>query len=176
MNLAEHMGEISLIPRNPDDEEAASTAEFASDDLLSDGGKSSRKQEQGGEKVEAKKPTPVSSLLAAIQEHVLPPKPPFQMEIVEAQDVREMLFDAVTGKPIRDPADPVKPGKSGSPSAPHSAAAPAANVAPTAPAAPSTDSDGPAAAANSDGQEQSFPIDLGETEEELKAVSHSLAQ
>ena len=180
MNLAEHMGEISLIPRNPDDEEAANTAEFASDDLLSDGGKSSRKQEQVGEKVEEKKPSPVSSLLAAIQEHVPPPKPPFQMEIVEAQDVREMLFDAVTGKPIRDPADPAKAGKSGGITVPHNAAAPAANVAPTAPAAqpaaPSTDSDGPAAATNSDGQEENFPIDLGQTKDDLNAVSHSLAQ
>ena len=49
MNLAEHMGEISLIPRNPDDEEAANTAEFPSDDLLSDGGKSSRKQSRAAE-------------------------------------------------------------------------------------------------------------------------------
>ena len=29
------------------------------------------------------------------------PKPPFRMEIVEAQGVREVLFDAETGRPIR---------------------------------------------------------------------------
>ena len=47
LTLAEHIGEISLIPRNPDDEEAANTAEFTVDDLLSDGGKSSRKRRAG---------------------------------------------------------------------------------------------------------------------------------
>jgi pilus assembly protein CpaB len=177
MNLAEHMGEISLIPRNPDDEEAANTAEFASDDLLSDGGKSSRKQEQGGEKVEEKKTSPVSSLLAAIQEHVPPPKPPFHMEIVEAQDVREMLFDAVTGKPIRDPSAPAKSGKPGGTTAPSAATTPAANVAPTAPAAAPTDSDGPATADGSSGsREENFPIDLEQTKQDLNAVSGTLAK
>jgi pilus assembly protein CpaB len=188
MNLAEHMGEISLIPRNPDDEEAANTAEFSSDDLLSDGGKSSRKQEQGGDKTETqaeKKPSPVSSLLAAIQEHVPPPKPPFRMEIVEAQDVREVLFDAATGRPIRDPAAPAKPGQPGSISVPASTAMPAANVAPSAaapaaagpPATAPSDSDGPAASDTSSGsQEENFPIDLNQTKEELNTVSHTLAQ
>jgi pilus assembly protein CpaB len=181
MNLAEHMGEISLIPRNPDDEEAANTAEFSSDDLLSDGGKSSRKQEQGGEKSEEKKPSPVSSLLTAIQEHVPPPKPPFHMEIVEAQDVREMLFDAVSGRPIRDQAAPGKPGKPASMTLPSGAALPAANVAPTAAASPPagtpTDSDGPAASdAASDQGQENFPIDLDQTKQDLNAVSGNLAQ
>jgi pilus assembly protein CpaB len=180
MNLAEHMGEISLIPRNPDDEEAANTAEYASDDLLSDGGKSSRKQEQVSEKPEEKKPSPVSSLLAAIQEHVPPPKPPFHMEIVEAQDVREVLFDAETGRPIRDQAAPGKPGKPGS-AAPLSSGAslPAANVAPAAtpPAGAQPGSDGiPSADAGSSQDQENFPIDLNQTKEDLSTVSHSLAQ
>jgi len=32
---------------------------------------------------------------------VPPVRPPFRMEIVEAQDVREVLFDGETGRPIR---------------------------------------------------------------------------
>jgi pilus assembly protein CpaB len=185
MNLAEHMGEISLIPRNPDDEEAANTAEFSSDDLLSDGGKSSRKDEQGAAKEEEKKPapSPVSSLLAAIQEHVPPPKPPFRMEIVEAQDVREMLFDATSGKPLRDESGkPVKPGAPSTPAGamPTGAMPPAANVPPAAAALPpqaSHDSDGsaPSDAASAQG-EQNFPIDLNQTKDDMNAVSHSLAQ
>jgi pilus assembly protein CpaB len=185
MNLAEHMGEISLIPRNPDDEEAANTAEFSSDDLLSDGGKSSRKDEQGAAKPEEKQqaaPSPISSLLAAIQEHVPPPKPPFRMEIVEAQDVREMLFDAASGRPIRDESAPGKPGKPGA-SSPPIGAMPAANVPPAAAAIPlppqasrSTDSDGPAPADAAGQGEQNFPIDLNQTKDDMNAVSHTLAQ
>jgi pilus assembly protein CpaB len=181
MNLAEHMGEISLIPRNPDDEEAANTAEFSSDDLLSDGGKSSRKEEQGTVKTDEKKPSPVSSLLAAIQEHVPPPKPPFRMEIVEAQDVREMLFDATSGRPIRDESTSGKSGKSGAPSMP-AAAMPAANVPPAAAVTPlppqaGSDSDGPAPSDATPGQgEQNFPIDLNQTKDDMNAVSHTLAQ
>jgi pilus assembly protein CpaB len=179
MNLAEHMGEISLIPRNPDDEEAANTAEFSSDDLLSDGGKSSRKQEQVAEKPAEKTVSPVSSLLAAIQEHVPPPKPPFRMEIVEAQDVREMMFDATSGRPIRDESTNKPGGKPASITVPASAATPAANVAPTAPAAAtqSAPSDGAAPSdANPGAQEENFPIDLNQTKADLNTVNHSLAQ
>ncbi|HEY4232544.1 MAG TPA: Flp pilus assembly protein CpaB [Lacipirellulaceae bacterium] len=181
MNLAEHMGEISLIPRNPDDEEAANTAEFSSDDLLSDGGKSSREQEQGREKATEKKPSPVSSLLAAIQEHVPPPKPPFRMEIVEAQDVREILFDAISGRPIRDETANSKSGKKPASVAPAATAAPAANVAPTAPTAPPADpspaSDGIAPADAGAGQpEENFPIDLNQTKDDMNAISNSLAK
>ena len=35
----------------------------------------------------------------------VPPTPPFIMEIVEAQNVREVQFDAETGKPIRHLVD-----------------------------------------------------------------------
>ena len=47
LSLAEQIGELSLIPRNPDDEEAAEWAEYTIDDLLADGDKNSREKEQG---------------------------------------------------------------------------------------------------------------------------------
>jgi pilus assembly protein CpaB len=176
MTLAEHLGEISLIPRNPDDEESASTMEFSSDDLLSDGGKSSRKDEQVLEKPQEQKPSPISNLLAAIKEHVPPPKPPFRMEIVEAQDVREMLFDASSGKPIRGQENSSKFGSKPSAAAAPAgvtpqATAPAAMVPPQATGA--SDSDGPAPSASG---EQPFPIDLNQTKDDMNAVSHTLAQ
>ena len=34
LTLAENLGEVSLIPRNPDDEESADAAEYSTDDLL----------------------------------------------------------------------------------------------------------------------------------------------
>lgn len=100
LTLAEHLGEISLIPRNPDDEESSATAEVSADELFGDAEKSSRQKEQG---IDDSKPAPSdsSALLSAVQ--AVPPKPPFLMEIVEAQDVRVMEFDAETGKPVREP-------------------------------------------------------------------------
>lgn len=42
ITLGERLGELSLIPRHPDDEEMATTEEITVSDLLSDGGKNSR--------------------------------------------------------------------------------------------------------------------------------------
>jgi pilus assembly protein CpaB len=100
LTLAENLGMVSLIPRNPNDEASADMQEYSTDDLLSDGGKNSREKEQARES--APKPEPKGNLLSAIQQYVPPPKPPFIMEIVEAQDVREVKFDPTTGKPLRD--------------------------------------------------------------------------
>ena len=47
LTLAENLGQVSLTPRNPDDEESGDMVEYSTDDLLSDGGKSSREKEQG---------------------------------------------------------------------------------------------------------------------------------
>lgn len=100
LTLAENLGLVSLIPRNPDDEESADAPEYSTDDLLADGGKSSREKEQGRNE---DTPKPQNhGLLSAIQQIVPPPKPPFIMEIVEAQDVRNVKFDPDTGKPLAD--------------------------------------------------------------------------
>jgi pilus assembly protein CpaB len=99
--LAEQVGEISLIPRNPDDEASAEWNEYTIDDLLADGGeKGSRESEQGLDKDGE---PDGAGLLSAIRTNVPPAVPPFRMEIVEAQDVRELLFDGETGKPLRQP-------------------------------------------------------------------------
>jgi pilus assembly protein CpaB len=104
LSLAEQIGEISLIPRNPDDEAATDFQEYTVDDLLSGGEKNSRAKEQGTHKVEpASDPTPTDSLLTAIEN--APKKDPFRMEVVEAQDVHEVLFDAETGRPVRPVAE-----------------------------------------------------------------------
>jgi pilus assembly protein CpaB len=100
MSLAEKVGDISLIPRNPDDEEIASWSEVKIEDLLGDGEKGSREKEQGVDEIVEKEPKPETDTLATALA-ALPPKPPFRMEIVEAQSVREVHFDADTGKPIR---------------------------------------------------------------------------
>jgi pilus assembly protein CpaB len=103
LTLAEQIGELSLIPRNPDDEESGSWADVTIEDLLANGEKNSREQEQGqsAEDEKSDEATDNGGLLSAIAATVPPVKPPFRMEIVEAQDVREVLFDSETGKPIR---------------------------------------------------------------------------
>jgi pilus assembly protein CpaB len=119
LSLAEQIGEVSLIPRNPDDEATAEWGEFTIQDLLDGGEKSSREKEQGRElaEAEAEAPSDTASLLSAVKATIPPLVPPFRMEIVEAQDVREMLFDAETGKPIRDAATSSSDGPTVKPSA-----------------------------------------------------------
>jgi len=105
LSLAEKIGEISLIPRNPDDEAPADWTEYTVEDLLAEGETNSRAKEQGRESATAEEShlaVDTGSLLGAIRSTIPPPLPPFRMEIVEAQAVREMYFDSKTGKPIRD--------------------------------------------------------------------------
>ena len=102
LSLAEQIGELSLIPRNPDDDAVASWAETKIEDLLGDGESGSREKEQGIDEVaEKEEPAEQGNLLDAVAAAAPPAVPPFRMEIVEAQTVREMLFDGETGKPIR---------------------------------------------------------------------------
>ena len=108
LSLAEQVGEISLTPRNPDDDEIATWAEIKIEDLLSSSGDSnSRKKEQGDDTPEEEPEQPGSNggLIGAIRASLPPSKPHFRMEVVEAQDVREVLFDADTGRPIRESAE-----------------------------------------------------------------------
>ena len=148
LTLAENLGQVSLIPRNPNDEESADLAEYSTDDLLSDGGKNTREKEQARE-TQDQQPKDNGGLLSAIQQYMPPPKPPFVMEIVEAQDVREMKFDADTGKPIRDAE--TSPGARSSNSGSDSPAAP--TMAPP----PAGDGD---AAANPDDLLKDFPVNF----------------
>src|SRR5712671_2966260 len=82
LSLAAQIGEISLIPRNPDDEEAAATPETTVDDLLTSGEMNSRAKEQGTPKVSADDHNPINGLLNSVRAAAAT-KPPFRMEIVE---------------------------------------------------------------------------------------------
>ncbi len=107
LSLAEQIGEISLIPRNPDDEESAVASEYTVDDLLADGEANSRAKEQGATEHTAGDHSS-NGLLNAVQT-VASQKAPFRMEVVEAQAVREVLFDSDTGQPIRSSAQSTTP-------------------------------------------------------------------
>jgi len=103
LSLAEQIGEISLIPRNPDDETITATPEFTLEDIWAEGDASNRKKEQGADDVDQEAERRAADSLVDAGRSMAPPvKPPFRMEIVEAQDIREVIFDADTGKPIRN--------------------------------------------------------------------------
>ena len=116
LNLAEQVGEISLIPRNPDDESIAGVEEITMDDLWGDYGKSSREEEQNrDDEPEDEEQTGgglMRALAAAIPEP--PANPPWVMEVVLQDIVTEHRFDPESGKPIRppvaDPRQPLMPG------------------------------------------------------------------
>jgi pilus assembly protein CpaB len=149
--LAAQIGEISLIPRNPDDEEAAATPETTVDDLLAGSESNSRAKEQGEPKKSTEDRNPISNLLGAVRAAAAP-KPPFRMEIVEAQGVREVLFDAESGRPVRGASEAAGPTLRSIPTPP---AGPVPGGASVAPAAKS-----PAAA---DKMLEDFPIDFNQS-------------
>ncbi len=160
LSLAERVGEISLIPRNPDDEEVSDWSEYTIEDLLANGDKSNREKEQNRDEPEEEAPALTQSLADVIRA-ATPVKPPFRMEIVEASDVREMLFDPETGKPIRTTNE--ENNNSAVPASPASY--------PTSPGIPPTVGDTPStgdaaaeaskAAAEAEKLLDDFPIDLG---------------
>lgn len=151
LTMAEQIGELSLIPRNPDDEEVASWAEVKVEDLLGEGSKNSREKEQGVDEV-AKEDTKEPSLAIGTLETAIaavPPTPPFRMEIVEAMNVREVHFDAETGRPIRQL---VEAGSVSGPAVTPALLPAAVGTGPTAPAVTPSDADK---------MLDDFPIDFG---------------
>ena len=96
VTLAENLGSVSLIPRNPDDVENNVDNEATLDDLFATGDENSREKEQGRD---GRSPQSDVDTLAM---QTAPVDPPFQMEIVEGSDVRYLDFDPETGKPLRD--------------------------------------------------------------------------
>ena len=112
--LAQNLGELSLIPRNPNDESAANFNEITASELLENTLSINSRARERGTPQDTDSPSVWSRMMGLIK--AVPPTElaTFKMEIVEADAVREMLFDAKTDKPIRDqpesrptPATPV---------------------------------------------------------------------
>ena len=152
LHLAQKVGDLSLIPRNPDDDSQIAYAEVTLEDLLGDGTEGNSREKEQGQDDDEPEDDGISTggLLSAIQSAIpeQKPDPPFRMEIVLADVVTEMLFDAETGVPVRtDPASKDTPGFGGSGGA-------AGPVSPLAPGLPSNDFGGIG------GGLDDFPIDL----------------
>jgi pilus assembly protein CpaB len=103
LTLAENLGIVSLIPRNPDDESLVNSGTLTVEDLWGDAGRSSRSQEQGRDESTDDEPKEDHGALATVvAEATPPPEPPFTMEVIEREAVRLVEFDRTTGRPIRN--------------------------------------------------------------------------
>ena len=108
IDLAQNLGALSLIPRNPNDEATVSAVEVTADDLFSDvGAKNDREKEQNRDENEKdatgrKQGGGFFSGLVGMMRQAAEERPPFEMELVLADEVSVLEFDASTGKPLRD--------------------------------------------------------------------------
>lgn len=106
IDLAQHIGELSLIPRSPNDEGLANDTAITYDDIMETASeKSSREQEQARDDA-PEGPSPkkgsLFSGLVNMMKKTAEDRPPFEMEVVLAEEVTVEQFDATTGKPVRE--------------------------------------------------------------------------
>ena len=100
MTTAENMGEISLIPRNPDDDVIVDDSEQSLDDLFarSDANNREKEREAFDKDEEESADDQVQKDLA--QHPVVAVVPPFRMKIIYPNEVSRVDFDASTGEPL----------------------------------------------------------------------------
>lgn len=112
VDLAQNLGELSLIPRNPNDESATQSVEVTIEDILGTRGeRNSRKGEQN----QAAAREPKSSLLDTVvgmMTKAAKEQPPFEMTIVQAEEVSTMRFDRRTGVPLAGEHDAFRGARS----------------------------------------------------------------
>ncbi|MEQ8846462.1 Flp pilus assembly protein CpaB [Botrimarina sp.] len=108
INLAQNAGELSLIPRNPNDESVAEVADITLTEIL--GGRSernSREEEQNRESSGAPKPSFLDTVVGMMSQ-AAQQRPPFEMTIVQAEEVTTLQFDPSTGAPLRGQYDALR--------------------------------------------------------------------
>jgi pilus assembly protein CpaB len=105
--LAEQVGELSLIPRSPNDDQTVDSGEVNLEDLLGTATnvKNSREKEQNRDSAQ---PTSKDGGLGGLVSNIIGQlkstaenRPPFVMEIIEGEEVRVEEFDPFTGRPLR---------------------------------------------------------------------------
>ena len=111
ITTAENLGEISLIPRNPEDERIVDDAEQTSDDLFGRSESNSRSKEQAS----ADDAQGLSDAIAdAVAQEVPKADPPFRMRIIYPNEVEELDFDSKSGELLSDPDEHRYSGESSS--------------------------------------------------------------
>lgn len=114
IDLAQNLGELSLIPRNPNDETVAQAVEITIDDLQvgrSEG--NDRETEQNRGKATGDRPNMIDSMIGLLAK-TAKEQPPFEMTIVRAEEVDTMQFDRRTGKPLESAYENYQPTKAAS--------------------------------------------------------------
>lgn len=101
IDLAQNLGELSLIPRNPNDEGASGHSEVTAADLLGDGARLNLRQQERGV-VQQPKSTGLLSGILKLMQQSSSERQTFKMEIVEANEVRDVRFDAKTDELLSD--------------------------------------------------------------------------
>ncbi len=101
--LAEQVGELSLIPRSPDDDSMVDAGEINLEDLLgeSTNSKNSREKEQNRDAIAAKRDNGLGGMVSNIigqLKTTAENRPPFTIEIIEGEEVRIEQFDPFTGR------------------------------------------------------------------------------
>ncbi|QDT73047.1 Flp pilus assembly protein CpaB [Lacipirellula limnantheis] len=160
INLAENMGEISLIPRNPDDDAVVEDSEQGTDELFGRSTSNDRESEQYSQTEESSEGAlsgfkslmqqALTSAAAAAAANPQEKKPHFQMKIIYPNEISTVQFSE-DGEPI---------GETNGPRSNLPFPAPGSFTSPTLPVAP-TPAPGPAPAPP-DGTPTpaDFPIDL----------------
>ena len=109
VTLAENLGDISLIPRHPDDDKVVEDWEQSVDDLLARSDANSREKEQRAEDEEPTENLPnPAGILGAIQgalQQAPEVEQPFKMKMIFPDEVREFKFSNETGEPIEPVED-----------------------------------------------------------------------
>jgi pilus assembly protein CpaB len=114
ITLAENMGEVSLIPRHPDDESVVDDSEQTADDLLNPSSANSRKKEQTADNEDEEEGGAMAGLRSLMENAMAataaaaaaPPTtvaaPPFEMTIVFPTEVSRVQFEG--GRPLNNDA------------------------------------------------------------------------
>ncbi len=108
ITTAENLGEISLIPRHPDDDKIVEDWEQSIDDLLARSDANSREREQGATE---EKETPAPVLTGMIQGALQQIEPPFKMTVIYPDEVRELQFSNETGEPLNPESNSAAAGQ-----------------------------------------------------------------
>jgi pilus assembly protein CpaB len=104
VTTAENMGELSLIPRNPDDDLIVDDAEQSLDDIFAKSDSSNRERER--EAFDKDEESVDSQIQKDMEQHpVVAVTPPFRMKIIYPNEVSRVDFDATTGEPLEAEED-----------------------------------------------------------------------
>lgn len=101
IDLAQNVGEISLVPRNPNDETDAQVVDVTLEDIFGTRSeKNDRESEQNRDTVAVKPKSNMFDSFIGMMSQAAEQRPPFEMTILQAEAVSKMRFDPRTGAPL----------------------------------------------------------------------------